>query len=64
MVDFNVDPDGESNTLGINKMDISADLDEYLKIKEDAYPGVNFSGLKKPLNSEMKRLIFGPRMRA
>ena len=32
-------------------------LDMYLKIKEDAYPGVNFSGLKKPLNSEMKRLI-------
>lgn len=32
-------------------------LDVYRKIKDGSYPGVNFEGLKKPLNSEMKRLI-------
>ena len=32
-------------------------LDMYRKIKDGSYPGVNFEGLRKPLNSEMKRLI-------
>jgi tetratricopeptide (TPR) repeat protein len=32
-------------------------LEVYRKIKENAYPGVDFSGLKKVLNSEMKRLL-------
>lgn len=32
-------------------------LDMYRKMKDGTYPSVNFEGLKKPLNSEMKRLI-------
>ena len=32
-------------------------LDMYRKMKDGDYPSVNFEGLKKPLNSEMKRLI-------
>lgn len=32
-------------------------LEMYRKMKDGSYPSVNFDGLKKPLNSEMKRLI-------
>lgn len=32
-------------------------LEMYRKMKDGSYPSVNFEGLKKPLNSEMKRLI-------
>ena len=32
-------------------------LDLYLKIKDRFYTSVNFEGLRKPLNSEMKKLI-------
>ncbi|MBN4070591.1 carboxypeptidase-like regulatory domain-containing protein [Olleya sp. AH-315-F22] len=32
-------------------------LDIYNKIQNDSYPNVNFSGLKKVINNEMKRLI-------
>lgn len=32
-------------------------LDMYRKMKDGSYPSVNFEGLRKPLNSEMKRLI-------